>query len=69
MSTYNVKDFGAIGDGQSNDTAALQEAIDKCNKNAGGEVVVPPGVYRISTLHMKSNVELHLMAGSTPPDP
>ncbi len=60
----NIKDLGAVGDGKNKDSAAIQQAINKCNENGGGKVIVPPGEYSISTLHMKSNVELHLMAGS-----
>jgi Glycosyl hydrolases family 28 len=58
--TYNVRDFGAKGDGKTLDTAALQAAIDACNKDQGGTVLVPAGVFVIGTVEMKSNVTLHI---------
>jgi hypothetical protein len=60
--TYNVRDFGAKGDGIALDTAAVQAAIDACNKDQGGTVLVPAGVFVIGTIEMKSNVTLHLAA-------
>jgi hypothetical protein len=58
--TYNVRDFGAKGDGTTLDTAAVQAAIDACNKDQGGTVLVPAGVFLIGTIEMKSNVTLHI---------
>jgi hypothetical protein len=60
--TYNIRDFGAKGDGVSLDTAAVQAAIDACNKDQGGTVLVPAGVFVIGTVEMKSDVTLHLAA-------
>ncbi len=60
--TYNIRDFGAKGDGRTLDTAALQAAIDACNKDQGGTVLVPAGVFMIGTVEMKSNVTLHIAA-------
>lgn len=60
---YNVRDFGAKGDGQSLDTAAVQAAIDACNKDQGGTVLVPAGTFVIGTVELKSNVTLHISAG------
>jgi hypothetical protein len=60
---YNIRDFGAKGDGQTLDTAAVQAAIDACHKDQGGTVLVPAGVFVIGTVEMKSNVTLHLAAG------
>ena len=62
---YNVLEYGAIGDGQKNDTAAIQKAVDACNENGGGQVVLPGGrVYRCGTLQLRSFVELHLEMGA-----
>lgn len=60
--TYNIRDFGAKGDGVSLDTAAVQEAIDACTKDQGGTVLVPAGVFVIGTIEMKSNVTLRIAA-------
>jgi polygalacturonase len=60
---YNIRDFGAKGDGTTLDTAALQSAIDACNKDHGGTVLVPAGVFVIGTVEIKSNVTLHIAAG------
>jgi Glycosyl hydrolases family 28 len=59
---YNVRDFGAKGDGVTFDTAPVQAAIDLCNKDKGGTVLVPAGDFVVGTLELKSNVTLHLAA-------
>src|SRR5690348_9166331 len=59
---YNIRDFGAKGDGKTLDTAALQSAIDACHKDQGGTVLVPAGVFVIGTVELKSNVTLHIAA-------
>jgi Glycosyl hydrolases family 28 len=59
---YNVRDFGAKGDGSSLDTAAVQAAIDASNRDKGGTVLVPAGDFVVGTLELKSNVTLHLAA-------
>lgn len=57
---YNVLDFGAVGDGKTNDGRAIQQAIDACCKS-GGVVVLPQNHTFISgSIVLKSNVELHL---------
>jgi hypothetical protein len=57
---FNVKDFGAKGDGQSLDTVAIQAAIDACNKEQGGTVLVPAGEFICGTIEIKSGVTLHV---------
>jgi len=59
---YDLRDFGAKGDGVTLDTAALQAAIDACHKDQGGTVLVPAGVFVIGTVELKSNVTLHIAA-------
>ncbi len=59
---YDIRDFGAKGDGQTLDTAALQAAIDACHNDQGGTVLVPAGVFVIGTTELKSNVTLHIAA-------
>lgn len=61
---FNVRRFGAGGDGRQKDTSAIQRAIDACHQEGGGVVYFPPGTYLSGTLFLKSNVELHLEAGA-----
>lgn len=63
-SHFNAADFGTVGDGISKDTAALQKAINTCHEAGGGKVLLPAGNYLSGTLYLKSNVELHLVAGA-----
>lgn len=55
---YNVDDWGAVGDGVSDDTKAIQGAIDQCQGNGGGVVLVPPGTYKVNQLIIVQNVTL-----------
>src|SRR6266540_809493 len=64
--TFNVMDFGATGDGSTNDTPAINAAINAANGAGGGVVEFPAGSYKSkNSIHMKSNVTLQLDAGST----
>jgi polygalacturonase len=61
---YVVADFGAIGGGETDDTAAFQKAIDACHAAGGGRVIVRPGeTYFVTRINMVSNVELHVARG------
>ena len=55
----NVRDFGAVGDGATKDTAAIQRARD-----SGGMVLLPPGVYLTGTLFLRSEGGLELAPGA-----
>jgi len=57
--SISVKDFGAVGDGKTADTAAIQKALDAV-ASAGGEVQLPPGRYLSGSLVLKSHTTLHL---------
>jgi len=59
---YNVRDFGAKGDGKTLDSKAIQSAIDKCFNEKGGTVLIPGGEFLSGTLELKSNVTLHIAA-------
>jgi hypothetical protein len=57
---YNVRHYGAKGDGKALDTAAFQAAIDLCTKDKGGTVLVPAGEFLIGSIELKDNVTFHL---------
>src|SRR4051794_5243953 len=59
---YNIRDYGAKGDGKTLDTAALQAAVDACYHDGGGTVLVPAGNFHIGTVELRSNVTLHITA-------
>lgn len=61
---YNVKNYGAKGDGETLDTKSIQRAIDNAFENKGGVIEIPSGIYKIGTLIMKDNIELHLQPGA-----
>ncbi len=62
--TYDVRDYGAKGDGTTLDSPAINAAIDACAKGGGGTVEVPAGRYLAGSIHLKSHVCLHLQGGS-----
>ena len=62
---YNVKAFGASGDGTTLDTDAVNDAITAANRDGGGTVQFPAGEYRCYSIHLKSNVALYLGQGAT----
>ena len=62
---FDVRTFGAVGDGQALNTKAIQSAIDAANKDGGGRVVVEGGVYKTGTVILKTGVELHVEANAT----
>jgi len=62
--TFNVRDFGATGDGKSFDTAAIQKALDACRKS-GGIVEFPAGIYLSQPLTLRANTTIQVNAGAT----
>lgn len=62
---FNVRDYGAIGDGIALDHDAIQKAIDRCSDCGGGTVLVTAGTYLCGTIELKSNTILHLTSGAT----
>ncbi len=62
--TYNVKDFGAVGDGKTINTTAIQNAIIKCRENGGGTVLIPAGTFLTGVIQLYSNINLHLETGA-----
>jgi hypothetical protein len=64
--TFNVRDYGATGNGTTNDAPAVDRAIAAANAAGGGTVTFPAGTYLAgSSIHMMSNVTLSLAAGAT----
>jgi hypothetical protein len=61
---FNVRDFGAVGDGTALDSFAINAAIETCANHSGGILYFPPGVYLSGSLHMKTNVTLFVNAGA-----
>jgi hypothetical protein len=62
---YNVRDHGAIGDGKTLDTAAVNKAIDAASAAGGGTVVFPAGNYLCYSIRLKSNIALLIDHGAT----
>ena len=62
---YDILDYGAISDGKTLNTKAIQNAIDAAYENGGGKVTVPPGVFLSGTIYLKDNVNLHVKLGAT----
>ncbi len=60
----DICDFGAVGDGETKNTDAIQSAVNQCHANGGGRVIVPPGIFLTGTVFLKSNVELYLCHAS-----
>jgi polygalacturonase len=62
---FNVRKFGATGDGKTVDTPAINKAIDAVAAAGGGTLVFPAGTYMCFTIRLKSNVDLYLSRGCT----
>lgn len=61
---YNIRDFGATGDGLTIDSDAVNRAIDAASANGGGTVYFPAGYYLCYSIHLKTNITLYLDQGS-----
>ena len=62
---YNVRNFGATGDGKTVDTPAINKAIEAVAAAGGGTLVFPAGTYMCFTIRLKSHVDLYLSHGCT----
>ncbi|WP_291857806.1 glycoside hydrolase family 28 protein [Marinilabilia sp.] len=62
--SYNIRDFGAIPDGTTLNTEAIQKAINKAYVKGGGRVIFPSGKFLTGSIQLKSNVELYLEEGA-----
>ena len=61
---YDVRAFGAVGDGQHIDSPAINDAIAQADKEGGGTVVLAEGVYLCYSIRLKSNITLRLEKGA-----
>jgi polygalacturonase len=62
---FDVRTYGAAGDGKTIDSTAINAAIDAAASAGGGTVVIPAGVYASYSIHLKSLVALYLQQGAT----
>lgn len=62
--SLNILDFGAVNDGKTLNTVAIQKAIDSCASKGGGTVYFPAGKYISGTIFLKSNITLNLASGA-----
>jgi polygalacturonase len=62
---FNLHDHGGVADGKTLNTRAFAAAIAACAQAGGGRVIVPAGRWLTGAIHLRSNVNLHLQAGST----
>src|ERR1043165_3352088 len=62
---FLITDYGAVGDGATDCTAAISNAIGACNTAGGGRVVVLPGSYLTGAIHLLSNVNLFVAKNAT----
>jgi len=62
---FDVQSFGAVGDGMTTNTDAIQRSIEHITGNGGGTLYFPPGDYLTGTLRMRDNVTLYLETGCT----
>jgi polygalacturonase len=62
--TVRISAFGAVADGHTLNTKAINQAIESCSKKGGGVVLVPAGLWITGPVVLKSNVNLHLSEGS-----
>jgi polygalacturonase len=61
---FDVRQFGAVGDGKTLDTAAIQKALDECGQSGGGVVEMPAGIYLSKPIFLRSKTKLQLDAGA-----
>ncbi|MCM1449009.1 MAG: hypothetical protein NC082_01565, partial [Clostridiales bacterium] len=62
---YDVREFGAKGDGTALDSPAINNAIETAVAAGGGEIYLPAGTYLCGSIRLKSNIHLNLASGST----
>lgn len=63
-SVFNIVDYGAVGDGETLNTNAIQLAINACAAGGGGMVFIPPGRFVSGSITLSGNITLHLASGA-----
>ena len=63
-SQYNIIQFGALPDGKTNNTIAIQQAVDDCHSHGGGRIIIPAGRFVTGTIRLYSNMNLDLESGA-----
>src|SRR6218665_1712025 len=61
---FPIQDYGAVGDGTTVNTEAIQQAIDACYNAGGGTVLIANGTFVSGTIQMKSHVHLQIDSGA-----
>ena len=62
---YNIKNYGALGDGKNLDSKSINAAIEDASNGGGGTVYIPAGNYLCGSIHLKSNITLFIDQGAT----
>jgi len=62
---FDIRDFGAVADGATVNTVAIDEAITACSAAGGGTVLIPAGLWLTGPIHLVSNINLHAAEGAT----
>ena len=63
-STFNIRDFGAVGDGKTLDTAAIQKTVDTASAAGGGIILVPAGTFLTGPFTLSSGINLHVASNA-----
>lgn len=64
MTIFNVVDYGAVGDGKTTATESFAEAVSAAKQAGGGTIYVPTGTFRVGSIRLESNMELHVSPGA-----
>src|SRR5437899_1812933 len=62
---FDITNFGAVGNGTTMNTSAIQATVDACYNAGGGIVEIPAGNFLTATVFLKSNVTIHISQGAT----
>lgn len=61
---WEIREYGAVDDGRTVNTAVIQNTIDRCHQAGGGTVLIEGGVYLCGTIFLRSNVTLEIAQGT-----